>query len=399
MTAMEQVDPFTAVGAHERQRAYAALASTGPVRRVQMPGRAWAWLVTGYAEVRQVLADDRFAKAPGPANLLAQELAPHLAPGFTSHVLNRDGQDHARLRRLVGAAFTTRRVAALAPRIQEVADELLDAIDPDATIDLIDAYAFPLPMTVICELIGVPTEARADFRRWSETLIGANFADRAVFVATLEAEAAFARDLVASKRRDPQDDLLSALVAVRDSGDVLTDDELNSMILILVIAGHETTVNLIGNGVLALLTHPHQLARLLADPALLPGAVEELLRFDGPVQVTFPLVATESVRVGPVQVAAGELVLPALLAANRDPVHTDDPSTLDLTRDTGSHVAFGHGIHHCLGAPLARLEARIALGTLLARFPGLRLAVPADTLTWRPNFLIHGLTELPVSLL
>jgi cytochrome P450 len=317
-------------------------------------------------------------------------------------MLSVDGTEHARLRRLVGAAFTARRVAALAPRIQQIADGLLDAMDAAVEgaepVELIGAFAAPLPMSVICELIGVPEEDRADYRRWSEILIAGGFADPGTYATVVKEEVEYARALVERKRREPADDLLSALVAVRDSGDLLTDDELTSMMFLLTVAGHETTVNLIGNGVLALATHPEQAARLRAEPALMASAVEELLRYEGPVQVPFPLLATATVEIGGVEIAAGDIVVPALLSANRDPGHTPDPDTLDLGRSPNSHVAFGHGIHHCLGAPLARLEGRIALTALLERYPDLRLATPPDDLTWRPNVIIHGLTALTVRL-
>jgi cytochrome P450 len=403
MTATAPIDPFTATGAGERMDAYLALARTGPVHRVRLPIAGLpAWLVTGRAEVRQVLGDDRFVKAPATNGRLARELAPEHAPGLTQHMLSVDGTEHARLRRLVGAAFTARRVAALAPRIQQIADGLLDAMDAAVEgaepVELIGAFAAPLPMSVICELIGVPEEDRADYRRWSEILIAGGFADPGTYATVVKEEVEYARALVERKRREPADDLLSALVAVRDSGDLLTDDELTSMMFLLTVAGHETTVNLIGNGVLALATHPEQAARLRAEPALMASAVEELLRYEGPVQVPFPLLATATVEIGGVEIAAGDIVVPALLSANRDPDHTPDPDTLDLGRSPNSHVAFGHGIHHCLGAPLARLEGRIALTALLERYPDLRLATPPDDLTWRPNVIIHGLTALTVRL-
>jgi cytochrome P450 len=206
------------------------------------------------------------------------------------------------------------------------------------------------------------------------------------------------RELVAAKRADPTDDLLSSLVAVRDGADQLSEAELTSMAWLLLVAGHETTVNLIGNGVLALLTHPEQLALLRAQPDRLGAAIEELLRFNGPLQIATPRRTTEPVDLGGITIPAGQIVMPALLAANRDPACTAEPDTLDITRTDTPHLAFGHGIHHCLGAPLARMEGRIALGSLLARFPRLRLAVPPEDLTWRPGVLQHGLDALPVIL-
>jgi cytochrome P450 len=317
-------------------------------------------------------------------------------------MLQRDGADHARLRRLVSAAFTKRRIDGLEPSIQRTADLLLDGLQDagrdGVTVDLLDGFAYPLPMTVICDLLGVPEEMRADLRHGTEAMAHAVALPDEVLLPAIDGLAAALRDLVALKRKEAGDDFLSALIAVRDGGDSMSEDELSSMAWLLLAAGHETTVNLIGNGVHALLSHPDQLALLRADPALIPAAVEELLRWCGPVQVPFPLVATEQLQLGGVTVAAGEIVLPALLAANRDPSHTPDPARLDVRRDDHSHVAFGHGVHHCLGAPMARLEGRIAFEALLRRFPGLRPAQPLDGLCWQPSFLFHGLVSLPVHL-
>jgi len=398
MTSTDQVDPFTAVGAGARLAAYAALAELGPVHRVTLPAGFPAWLVTGHGEVRQALTDARLVRTPTLAGRRFFDLVPELAPSLMTHLLNCDGADHARLRKLVGAAFTGRRVTALGPRIEQIAEELLDGLGGGGEVDLLAAYAYPLPTTVICELIGVPQDVRADFARWTATLLAPAFAAPDVVVSAVTEMVGFARALVARKRREAGDDLISALVAARDSGDRLSEDELTSMIFLLFLAGHETTVNLIGNGVHALLTHSDQLTRVQAQPDLMPDAIEELLRFDGPVQVTFPLLAATPLRIGTTEIAAGDVVLPGLLAANRDPSHTTAPDGLDLGRDPHSHLAFGHGVHHCLGAPLARLEARIALGSLLRRFPRLRLAGDPEDLTWQPSLVMHGLTALPVRL-
>ncbi|MGH3802626.1 MAG: cytochrome P450 family protein, partial [Pseudonocardiaceae bacterium] len=258
--------------------------------------------------------------------------------------------------------------------------------------------AYPLPLTVICELLGVPTERRTEFREWSPFVVTGVLAGPDTYVAAITAMVSYLRKLIDTKRAAPANDLLSALVAVRDGEDRLSEDELISMVVLLLVAGHETTVNLIGNGMLALLTHPEQLALLRAQPDRLPAAVEELLRFDGPLQVATARWTAEPVEIGGVTIPAGEIVLPGLLAANRDLACTAVPDALDITRIDNPHLAFGHGIHHCLGAPLARLEGRIALGSLLTRFPRLRLAVPAEQLTWRPGVLMNGLTALPVTM-
>jgi len=398
MTQTGQVDPFTAVAAGQRHAAYAALARSGPVHRITTPAGVPAWLITGHADVRRVLADPRLVKGGSLHGPFADVLSPGVAAACFRHLLHQSPPDHTRLRGLVSAAFTRRRVERLAPRIEQIADALLDALDDTDQTDLIATFAYPLPMTVICELLGVPEHARSDFRGWTTTMIAGSFAGQDVYVAAAGAMTTYIRELLDDKRRNPADDLLSALVAVRDGGDRLSDDELSSMVFLLVAAGHETTVNLIGNGVHALFTHPEQLALLRAEPDRLPAAVEELLRFAGPLQVALPYVTTAPVELGGVTIPAGETVFPGLLAANRDPARVPDPDALDITRPQNQHLAFGHGIHHCLGAPLARLEGCIALGALLSRFPRLRLAVPPHELTWRPNLLMHGLTALPVTL-
>jgi cytochrome P450 len=392
-------DPFVATAPGQRIALYAALAGSGPVQRFAMPTGAPAWLVTGYAEARAAMTDPRLIKAPIPHMTEARRAKMRETPGITTHMLQRDGADHARLRRLVSAAFTKRRIDGLEPSIQRTTDALLDGLAArSGPVDLIEEFAYPLPMTVICELLGVPDDLRPVLRHGTEAMAHAVAISDEVLLPAIDALAAALRDLVALKRKEPGDDFLSALIAVRDGGDVLSEDELSSMAWLLLAAGHETTVNLIGNGVHALLAHPDQLDLLRQDATLIPAAVEELLRWCGPVQVPFPLVATAPLQLGDVAIAAGEIVLPALLAANRDPSHVDDPARLDVTRDDHSHVAFGHGIHHCLGAPLARLEARIAFDTLLRRFPGICPAEPLDELPWQPAFLFHGLVRLPVHL-
>jgi cytochrome P450 len=402
VTLTEHLDPFAACAADQRQRIYQQLASDGPVARVTMPSGVPVWLVTGFADVRRVYTDPRLVRTASPVHGYIEQVAPEHAPAMVNHMLRFEGEDHARLRRMIGAVFTRHQVDALAPRIQRITDDLLDAIEADvqargnAEVNLIPAFAYPLPMTVICELVGVPAADQDALRAWTETVVLAQFADRDDLADAVSGLVAFLRALIADKRRQPRDDLLSALIAVRDGGDRLTEDELTSMVWILILAGHETTVNLISNGTRALLAHPEQLARLRAQPALMTAAVEELLRYDGPLALVTPMLATEPIQIGGVAIAAGETVVPALLPANRDPDHFDDPATLDVTRANNTHVAFGHGVHHCVGAPLARLEGRIALNTLLARFPRLRPAVPVEQMTRLPNPALNGLAALPV---
>ncbi|HZE00253.1 MAG TPA: cytochrome P450, partial [Pseudonocardiaceae bacterium] len=325
-------------------------------------------------------------------------LPPEVFAAVSHSMLNSNPPEHTRLRRLVTAGFTRRRVELLAPRIQQITDELLDGMVDAAQVDLIASFALPLPITVICELLGVPEDRRAEFHDWSTTFVTGALAGADVFVAAVTAMGSYLRELIDAKRADGADDLISALVAARDGQDRLSDDELTSMVSLLLVAGHETTVNLIGNAVHALLTHPEQMGLLRAQPHRLPDVIEEMLRFDGPLQVATFRWSAEPVDIGEVTIPTGEIVLPGLLSANRDPACAAQPDALDIARTDNAHLGFGHGIHHCLGAPLARLEGRIALGTLLARFPRLRLAVPAQQLTWRQGVIMNGLAALPVAM-
>ena len=337
---------------------------------------------------RPAAAQDRAGLQPEPDSSSAR---------WTTHMLNSDPPDHERLRRLVNKAFTARRVERLRPRITAITAELLDAMPTGREVDLLASFAFPLPITVICELLGIPVADRDDFRAWSATILS-NTAAPEVFMADATAMVGYFRALLAAKRRQPADDLLSALILTRDEGDGLREDELISMLFLLLVAGHETTVNLIASGMLALLLNPGELARLRADPGLIGGAVEELLRYMNPVNHATFRCAAEPIEIGGAQIGPGEAVFVALSGANRDPARYADPERLDLDRDSAGHLAFGHGIHYCLGAPLARLEAEIAFGALLDRFGSITLAVPAGTLRWRPSSLIHGLESLPVRL-
>jgi cytochrome P450 len=371
---------------------HARLRAQHPVAQVIMPGGTPAWLITGYAEGRAALTDPRLLKMP-------KDWRPDADSPFAAldlHLLNSDPPDHERLRKLVNKAFTARRVEQLRPRITAITEELLDDMSARQQVDLLTAFAFPLPVTVICELLGVPVADRDQFRAWSATIVSETVSPE-VSHAHATAMLGYFRDLLAARRRAPADDLLSALISARDDTDRLSENELLSMAWLLLVAGHETTVNLIGSGVLALLLHPGELARLRADPALLGGAVEELLRYVSPVNDATFRFTGEPVDLGGVHIGPG-VVLVSLSGANRDPSRYADPEGLDVGRDSTGHLAFGHGIHYCVGAPLARLEAEIAFGALLERFGSMTLAVPASELRWRPSSLIHGLESLPVRL-
>jgi cytochrome P450 len=394
---MTRVEVFSPEFETDPYPVYTELRREGPVREVTMPGGVPAWLITRYADARRALADQRLAKAPAARIAGMTELPRELADATGRHMLNVDPPDHTRLRRLVSAAFTVRRIEALRPRIEQIADELLDAMDEQDEVELLDAYAFPLPIQVICELLGVPLADRDSFRAWSNTIVAGQSA-RAELPAAMAGLVGYLRDLIVAKQATPADDLLSALIAASSEHDRLTEDELTSMGFLLLVAGHETTVTLLGNAVLALLNHPDQLDRLRGDPALLPASIEEFLRYESPVEISTFRVATEPVEIGGTTIPAGAVVLVGLLSGNRDETRFPAADQLDLTRADNLHLAFGHGIHHCLGAPLARLEAQVGLGRLLPRYPALRLAVPSHELSWRPGTLIRGLTTLPVRL-
>jgi cytochrome P450 len=382
---------------------YERLRVESPVARARTPAGLPAWVVTRFEDARQALGDPRLAKdARGFARVLDRHPVPPdrravFAQELGRHMLSSDPPDHTRLRKLVGRAFTMRAIAGMRPRIEAVAAGLADrmAAGP-AEVDLLDAFAFPLPMTVICDLLGVPDTERTAFRGWSNTLLSSD-GTAAERTAAGAAMAQYLSALVAEKRARPGEDMLSAIVAVSEDADRLSADETVSMAFLLLVAGHETTVNLIGNGVLALLRHPDRLAELRADPELTPRAVEEFLRFDGPVNLATFRHTTEPVEIGGVLIPAGEVVLVALASADRDPDRFPAADELDLHRDAG-HLAFGYGLHHCLGAPLARLEGDVAFRTLLARFPDLALAVEPEQLRWRSSTLMRGLTRLPVRL-
>ncbi|MFE0250345.1 cytochrome P450 [Streptomyces sp. NPDC059010] len=376
--------------------AYTRLRDTAPVHRIAGPDGSPAWLVTRYDDVREALADPRLSldkrhAAPGTYRGLA------LPPALDANLLNMDPPDHTRIRRLVGRAFTPRRVDQLRAPVRRTADRLLDALGPHGTTDLIASYAAPLPITVICDLLGVPDEHRRDFREWTDTLVAPDPARPQAAKEAVVAMLGFFTRLLADKRKEPADDLLSDLIAVREGdGDRLSEDELMSLAFLILFAGYENTVQLIGNAVLALLRHPEQLAALRADPSRIPAAVEELARYDGPALLAIRRFPTEDVTIGDVTVPAGDTVLLSLAAADRDPARFPDPDRLDLGRDASGHLALGHGIHYCLGAPLARAETEIALAALLERYPDVTLADDAGP-RWRRSLRARGLLTLPVS--
>jgi cytochrome P450 PksS len=386
---------------------YRRLRETAPVHRVKLPDGQSGWLVTRYDDVVRVLTDERFAKdlfrvrskeQLAKAPLVAKLMSPMLMP-LARHMLNRDPPDHTRLRALVQQAFSPRLVEGMRGRIQTLADELFDRVERRGRMDLIADYALPIPTTVIAEMLGVPVSDRHKFHRWSGAMLAAG-ATRFGLLRAMPSALRFMRyirQLIKVRRADLRDDLISALITAKDANEHLNDDELLSMILLLIVAGHETTVNLIASGTLALLEHPEQLERLRNDPGLIKPAVEELLRFTSPVETGTERFATAEVEIAGVKIAQGDLVIAAIASANRDENQFADPDTLVLTREPNRHLAFGQGIHFCLGASLARLEGQTAIKTLLSRTSDLRLAVDPTALRWRSGLILRGLKALPVS--
>lgn len=378
---------------------YNELREQGRVRPVTMANGFQAWLVTRYEDVLAALSDPRLSSdirdASDPRLL---ELLPSSSRGAVhTNMLRVNPPDHTRLRRLVSKAFTARRIAELRPRIQEIADRLLDRVAPAGRADLIVDFALPLPVTVIGELLGVPPGDRKGFQEWTDTMLAQRPGppDPVVMDKAWRQMSSYLEEQLAAKRSRPGDDLLTALTVAHDEEQRLDEDELVSMAFLLLVAGYVTTVNLIGNGLVLLLTHPEQLDSLRDDPGLLPEAIEEFLRYDGPVNPGIVRFATADIDIGGVIIPRGATVLAATAIADRDPAQFPAPDRLDIGRTENAHLAFGHGIHYCLGAPLARLEGQIAIGTALRRLPKLALAVPFDELEWQVATL-RGPKHLPV---
>ena len=363
------------------------------------------WFFTRYDDTIAMLKDRRVIKdvqknlPPEAKANSADDLNPISNPdpmfeAINRHMLNQDPPDHTRLRGLVHKAFTPARVRDLEPRISQITSDLLDAMQDKAEGDLIADFALPLPITVIAEMLGIPVEDRDKFRGWTQAIL--NFGPGSSMASIMEF-VQYMNEMIEVRRAEDTGDILSALVRVEDEGSTLDHMELLSMIFLLLVAGHETTVNLIANGTLALLQHPAQLQLLRDNPDLTPNAIEEMLRHSGPVDATLNRWAAEPIawRDGRT-IEPGDVIIPLLLAANRDPAVFDNPDTFDITRDPNPHVAFGHGIHFCLGAPLARMEGRIALRALLARLPHLALNIDPDDILWGPTIVLHNMLELPL---
>lgn len=382
---------------------YAHLRAQEPLTYVDdFLGMGKAWIVTNYDDAIALLKDPRFTKdrrkvlSAGDEQTSIPE-SPFLA--LMQNMLMVDPPNHTRLRSLVSKAFTPRMIEQLRPRIQQITDELLDAVQERGEMDLINDFAYPLPITVISEMLGIPVTDRQQFRAWTQVLVntGEQNQQESLKTSAIGEFLRYIKSLLDEKRVHPGNDLTSNLVQVEENGDALSENELISMIFLLIVAGHETTVNLIGNGTLALLQHPDQMQRLQHDLSLIPAAVEELLRFTAPVNLSDERWASEDISMHGKVIRKGEIVYASLIGANTDPKQFHHPEVLDIARQENQHLAFGKGIHYCLGAPLARLEGQIAFGTLIQRLPNLHLASDPEQLIWNNNFMLRGLRSLPVT--
>lgn len=385
---------------------YARLRHHSPVIRAKIPTRGVGWIVTRYDDVLRLLKDSRFSNDPRasahpPLFGFGGRFAPELIRLVGHSMVCVDEPGHGRLRRLVAQAFTPRSVDDMEGWVDQIVAELLDDVAGQGTVDLMSRFALPLPLKVISEMLGIPEQQRLSFHHQVVRLIEVNDqpVKRAIrWLPAMPKLLRFFDDLIALRRREPDDRMITRLIAAEEAGDHLSRDELIAMIFLLLFAGHETSVNLIGNGLLALLDHPDQMELLRTRPELMDGAVAELLRYTSPVEYGTPRFATEALSIDGVAIAKGDMVMGLLASANRDETAFDGADTLDVTRADNRHLALGFGLHYCLGASLARMETRIALNALLRRFPALRLAVPRDAIRWRQSSGLRGLTTLPVDL-
>jgi cytochrome P450 PksS len=403
MTINERVNLTTAEFKANPYAFYAMLRAEAPVYHTVLPDKREAWFIARYDDVVAALKDERLIKnrhnAMSGDQLAKQPWMPASFKAVETNMLGQDGQDHTRLRGLVHKAFTPRLIEDMRERIQTITNNLLDAAERKGQADLIHDFALPLPVTVIAEILGIPHEDQHKFHRWSNAMLASTAGGKMahlLVVPNLLAFMSYIRRLIKLRRADPQDDLTSALIQAQEAGDQLSEDEMVGMIFLLLVAGHETTVNLIGNGMLALLENRDQLEKLQHDPSLIKSGVEELLRYYSPVDWADERYAREDITLHSVTIRRGEMVFGLIGSANRDESQFPNPDTLDITREPNRHLAFGQGIHYCLGAPLARMEGQIAVNTLLHRMPDVRLAAAADKIHWRKGIMLRGLDALPV---
>jgi cytochrome P450 len=377
----------------------------GPVHHVIFPHGADVWLVTRYDDVRQLLSDARVSKDGRRMNeMFARHTGTFVEDekpdvGFddelSQHMLNTDPPRHTRLRGLVSKAFTLRRMEAFRLRIHELVDQMLDSMAGRDEVDLVGEYSQPLPIIVICDLLGIPFADRKSFERWAIELVGAG-QDPEVVEAASQGVMAYARSIIEAKRANPGDDMMSELLRGKED-DRLTDDELVQMFFLYTVAGHITSQHTLSNGILSLLAHPAELAKLRSDPSLVPAAIDELMRYDGGVGVATFRFTAEEVTVGDVTIPPGEILALSILSAHRDERRFPHADQLDVERRPNGVLGFGHGHHFCIGQPLAKIQTEVALTKLLARYPQLRLRIPVGELRWESSTLLRGLIELPVS--
>lgn len=386
---------------------YARLRAEAPVCRIPLRTGETAWFVTRYDDAATVLKDERFIKNRSIA-LTAEQDASQIwfrkllkfrwFKPLQQTMLHLDPPDHTRLRALVSKAFSPRLIETMQDRMRRLAKELLDLAQKQSQVDLIRDYALPFPITIIAELLGVPPEDRQQFQRWSRAHFVSSFWGLVNALPNALALLRYLRKISKQRRAVPRDDLISALVLAEEGGDRMSEGELLAMIALLLIAGHETTANLIGNGTLALLEHPDQLDRLRNHPELIKPAVEELLRYSGPLKSATERYTREDVSLAGITIPRGEMVAAEVASANRDERQFPEPDTLNIRREPNKHLAFGLGTHFCVGAALARLEGQIAIDALVRNFPDLRLAAAPRSVSWRPGLLLRGLDALPVVL-
>ncbi|OLR94825.1 cytochrome P450 family protein [Actinokineospora bangkokensis] len=411
MTTSEHIDLMSAQSRVTAYATYADLRAQSPISRVRMPTGQDVWMVTGYDECVDILGDyTRFKTTPtvlpeGVEMPALPEAVVRLLGGAMGSI---DPPEHTRQRRLVQSAFTPAFVEGMRPGVRAIAEALVDELlaEPVREVDLVERFAVPLPQTVMSRMLGIPEADRDRFRLWADLLLSldptsAQSAPQGMspeqVMAEIEQFVGYLEALVAAKRADPGDDLVSGMATAEADGERMTDDELLKMVALLVVGGLGTTQHLIGNMFFALFTHPDQLALLRERPELVDQAVEEVLRFHGSIEISFPRFAAEDVVIAGTPVSRGEMVIAVLAAADRDPARFPDPDTLDVTRTRNRHLAFGRGAHMCLGAPLARVEGQEALAVLLRRLPELRPAVDLSEVTWRPGLTLRGVAELPVA--
>ena len=382
---------------------YARLRAEAPVFPVTVRGGQRAWLVTHYDDVLAVLKNDQhFVKDPKNAMTFEQlKKAPKIPPMFRAlerNMLSLDAGDHDRLKALVHKAFTPRMIEQMRDQTQAVTDAALDNFQRKGSMDLIADFALPVPLTIIGRILGVPESDNHRFNSWTRAFIEIGGGGNPLFlIPSMLAFMGYLKKLIRERRIRPRDDLISGLVKAQEGNDQLTDDEVLAMIFLLLSAGHETTVNLIGSGALALLEHPDQIIKLRDQPELIKPAVEELVRYVVPAEMTTQRYATQDVTIAGITIPRGEMVLGVLASANRDPKHFENPDVVNIARENNKHLSFGQGMHYCLGAPLSRLEAQIALSTLFRRVPNLRVSIAPEQIRWRSGFIVRGLESLPVS--